>query len=222
MKHDTLFQNLSQPYGPLRHGCRFGASASATLPSVFDASYLRYIHIQHDMNGLHSRPGFIAPWWIRGKFDLHVVTFLHRIVWLRSVATSTIMKRSASGSKPAAKKKRIELPEYHSTPSMFDTSGEKIWPAPKDQLASAQTLILEAAKASKRTLIIPDKDTDGLTSGVILYRTLELLGLSTDLIDVHLVKKGNAISSDEERAAITKKKPDYIFVLDQGSRACPP
>jgi hypothetical protein len=174
------------------------------------------------MNGLHSRPGFIAPWWIRGKFDLHVVTFLHRIVWLRSVATSTIMKRSASGSKPAAKKKRIELPEYHSTPSIFDTSGEKIWPAPKDQLASAQTLILEAAKASKRTLIIPDKDTDGLTSGVILYRTLELLGLSTDLIDVHLVKKGNAISSDEERAAITKKKPDYIFVLDQGSRACPP
>lgn len=133
------------------------------------------------------------------------------------------MKRAATSSQPAPKRrKRIELPDYHATPSMLDASGKKIWPAPKEQVASAQTFILEAAKAGKRVLIIPDKDTDGLTSGVILYRTLQLLGLPTDLIEVHLVKKGNTISTDEERAAIAEKKPGYVFVLDQGSRKCPP
>jgi single-stranded DNA-specific DHH superfamily exonuclease len=132
------------------------------------------------------------------------------------------MKRSANGSKPAAKRKRIELPEYHATPSSLDENGDRIWPAPKDQLAFAKSFILEAAKSGRRILIVPDKDTDGLTSGVILYRTLELLGVKRDLINVHLVKKGNAVSSDEERAIITEKNPEYIFVLDQGSRASSP
>ena len=133
------------------------------------------------------------------------------------------MKRTSTAPQSSPKKKkRIEVPDYHSTPSIFDADGARIWPAPKEQLSFAKSFITEAAESGKRVMIIPDKDTDGLTSGVILYRSLELLGLSNDLIDVHLIKKGNAVSSDEERALITEKKPDYIFVLDQGSRGCAP
>lgn len=69
---------------------------------------------------------------------------------------------------------------------------------------------------------MPDKDADGLSSGVILYRTLELLGLSRDLIDVHLLSKGQTVHSENERKAMASKSPAYIFVLDQGSRKSGP
>jgi hypothetical protein len=71
-------------------------------------------------------------------------------------------------------------------------------------------------------VIVPDKDTDGLTSGVILYRTLVLLGLDPELIDVHLVQKGTSISDESERERIAFKQPEWVFVLDQGSRNSPP
>ena len=133
------------------------------------------------------------------------------------------MKRASTTSQASPKKKkRIELPEYHATPSKLDAHGGRIWPAPKEQLEFAKAFIIEAARSAKRILIVPDKDTDGLSSGVILYRTLELLGASKDLINVHLVQKGNAVSSEAERQIITSKKPEYIFILDQGSRSCPP
>ncbi|KAF2432157.1 DHH family protein [Tothia fuscella] len=83
-------------------------------------------------------------------------------------------------------------------------------------------MILECAKAKKRTLIVPDKDADGLTSGVILYRTLSLLGLEEELVDVHLVEKGTNISIESERLSMASKEPEFIFVLDQGSRRTPP
>jgi hypothetical protein len=71
-------------------------------------------------------------------------------------------------------------------------------------------------------LIVPDKDADGLSSGVILYRTLEALGLDTGLIDVHLVQKGANIHAKSEREAMAAKKPAYVVVLDQGSVEAPP
>lgn len=134
------------------------------------------------------------------------------------------MKRSSNGvqSPLKIKKPRIELPEYHSTPSLLDSAGERIWPAPKAQIAAARSTILACAKANKRTLIIPDKDADGLTSGIILHRTLQLLGLPADLIRVHLVQKGKPISSDVERESITDENAEFIFVLDQGSRRSAP
>lgn len=70
-------------------------------------------------------------------------------------------------------------------------------------------------------LIVPDKDADGLTSGVILYRSLELLGLDPSLIDVHLFSKGRNIHEDDERNAMSAKDASYIIVLDQGSRGGP-
>lgn len=56
------------------------------------------------------------------------------------------MKRAASSvskAAPRAKKPRPVIPEYHSTPSLRDESGEIIWPAPKAQIEGARKFILE-------------------------------------------------------------------------------
>ncbi|KAI0158704.1 DHH family protein [Pestalotiopsis sp. NC0098] len=136
------------------------------------------------------------------------------------------MKRSAasagSKSSPKSKKPRVEVPEYHSTPSHRDESGEIIWPAPNDQIETARSRILECATAGKRTLIVPDKDADGLTSGAILQKTLVLLGLDPDLISAHLLQKGSNIHDEAERNAMAAHKAEYVFILDQGSRKSGP
>jgi hypothetical protein len=82
--------------------------------------------------------------------------------------------------------------------------------------------VVESAKAGKKTLIVPDKDADGLTSGVILYKSLVLLGLHPGLINVHLVQKGTDTSTENERQLMGAQNPEYIFILDQGSRKSPP
>jgi len=134
------------------------------------------------------------------------------------------MKRKASatenGSPP--KKKRSDVPEYHLTPTNKDDNGKDIWPAPHDQMQKARDIITECAKAGKPTLIVPDKDADGLSSGVILHRTLEALGLSKDLISVHLLEKGSNVFTPSETERMATTNPSYIFVLDQGSRHSPP
>lgn len=79
-----------------------------------------------------------------------------------------------------------------------------------------------SARAGKTTLVVPDKDADGLTSGAILLETLVLLGLDRNLIATHLLQKGNSIHDDSERTAMAAFEPVYVFVLDQGSRKSPP
>lgn len=81
---------------------------------------------------------------------------------------------------------------------------------------------MTSAKSNKKTLIVPDKDADGLSSGAILRHTLILLGLREDLIDVHILSKGNNVHSPSERALMEAYNPSYVFVLDQGSRQSPP
>ncbi|KAK3935456.1 hypothetical protein QBC46DRAFT_323358 [Diplogelasinospora grovesii] len=135
------------------------------------------------------------------------------------------MKRSAPSpaeSSRSSKKPRPTIPEYHLTPSTRDASGEIIWPAPKDQMESARQFILECVAAKKKTLIVPDKDADGLTAGAILQKTLIILGLSPELISAHLVQKGSNIHVVSERSAMAAHTPSYIFVLDQGSRKSEP
>jgi len=69
---------------------------------------------------------------------------------------------------------------------------------------------------------VPDKDADGLSSGVIVHRTLVKLGLDPKLLDVHLVQKGSNIHEEKERNLMLEKDPSFIIVLDQGSRGSPP
>ncbi|KAI0541546.1 DHH family protein [Xylaria digitata] len=135
------------------------------------------------------------------------------------------MKRSVSSvSKTAsrAKRQRPQIPEYHLTPSLRNESGEAIWPAPKDQIERAQKFIRECVAAKKRTLIVPDKDADGLTSGAILQKTLMLLSMDFGLISAHLLQKGRNIHDESERSAMAAYEPAFIFILDQGSRKSPP
>lgn len=115
-------------------------------------------------------------------------------------------------------KKAIKIDDYCSTPVRRTPAGEEIWPAPRDQLESAYKFIRECATAQKPTLIVPDKDADGLSAGVIMYRTLIKLGLEEKNLSVHLVRKGSNIHEEYERKAMSEMKPSYVIVLDQGSR----
>jgi hypothetical protein len=58
------------------------------------------------------------------------------------------MKRAAasgvSDQRPSkAKERRVEIPDYHLTPSTRSEQGEIIWPAPIDQIERARAFILE-------------------------------------------------------------------------------
>lgn len=81
---------------------------------------------------------------------------------------------------------------------------------------------ISSATNGKKTLIVPDKDADGLSSGVIMHRTLVSLGLDRSMIEVHLIEKGTNIHTESERQSMSAKDPAYIIVLDQGSVAGPP
>ncbi|KAK4943537.1 hypothetical protein LTR10_016831 [Elasticomyces elasticus] len=124
--------------------------------------------------------------------------------------------------KATSAKPRLKLPDYCDVEPKRDENGSAIWPAPQEAIDKARALIKECAASGKKTLIVPDKDADGLSSGVTLYRTLTALGLDESVIDVHLVQKGSNIHVQSEREAMAAKDPAYIFVLDQGSVAAPP
>ncbi|KAA8566140.1 hypothetical protein EYC84_008743 [Monilinia fructicola] len=128
------------------------------------------------------------------------------------------IKRKAAASISEAPKKSVKVDDYCNTPVRQSSEGEEIWPAPRDHLEAAYDFIRECATAQKPTLIVPDKDADGLSAGVIMYRTLLKLGLNERNLDVHLVQKGSNIHEEYERKAMAAKKPSYVIVLDQGSR----
>ncbi|KAJ0166301.1 hypothetical protein CTA2_7834 [Colletotrichum tanaceti] len=140
---------------------------------------------------------------------------------------SVAMKRAATtanlpkGGK-LVKKPKPSVPEYHLAPSVRDGDGGIVWPAPDEKMEAARAFIRECVSAGKTTLLVPDKDADGLTSGSILERTLVLLGLDPSLITAYLPPKGKNIHDEPCRAEMAARGPAYIFVLDQGSRASPP
>ncbi|KAK3719523.1 hypothetical protein LTR37_004381 [Vermiconidia calcicola] len=134
------------------------------------------------------------------------------------------MKRKASPTKTstASKKPRPSVPEYHLTPSIQEEDGSTQWPAPRAQIERAREIVRTCANAKARTLIVPDKDADGLSAGAILRHTLTVLGLPKEMIDVHVLTKGNTIHTEEERVKMASHSPRFVFVLDQGSRSGPP
>lgn len=133
-------------------------------------------------------------------------------------------KRQAEtqASPTKTKKPKIQIPDYHLTPSRRDEGGKIVWPAPSTQIERARDIIKSCASAQNRTLILPDKDADGLSSGAILHHTLTSLGLSSDLISVYFPPKGSNVHDESTRSFITEQAPTFIFVLDQGSRKTGP
>ncbi|ORY75817.1 DHH family protein [Protomyces lactucae-debilis] len=95
------------------------------------------------------------------------------------------------------------------------------WPAAEAAMAAARSFIEDAAKTNGSVLLCPDKDADGLSAGVIMYRTLTRLGLDPSQIQVHLLSKGTSLFSETERSSISQKAPGHIIVLDQGSCRAP-
>ncbi|CAO1630611.1 unnamed protein product [Sympodiomycopsis kandeliae] len=106
------------------------------------------------------------------------------------------------------------------------------WPAPGEQMQAAKEFIqrlLPDAKTNaleisqdRPLIIIPDKDADGLCSGLILQRTLEHLGISRDCIKVHHLTKGTHVASASETERLKAYNATACVVLDQGSRPGPP
>ncbi|MCJ1322785.1 hypothetical protein MMC15_008135 [Xylographa vitiligo] len=134
------------------------------------------------------------------------------------------MKRKATDSSVASKSKRPKeaIPDYCDVEPRRDAQEGIIWPAPEKAMDEAREFLRKCASAQQKTLIVPDKDADGLDAGVIIHRTLTALGLSPSLIDVHLVKKGTNIHDAEERILMQAKNPKFVIVVDQGSRSGPP
>ncbi|KAF5630997.1 single-stranded-DNA-specific exonuclease [Fusarium tjaetaba] len=98
-----------------------------------------------------------------------------------------------------------------------DQDGNAIWPAPKSQIEKAKDFLRECAAARKRTLIVPDKDADGLAAGAIIRKTLILLGLHPKLISCYTMTKNSLLHYADSRANMEAYNPSYIIVLDQGS-----
>ena len=153
------------------------------------------------------------------------------------------LKREAShaGTSPRAQRRKESTEDYCDQSPAIDAAGSIVWPAESKAMEDARGFIREwwvalcsicgieayegelmfSASAQAKVLIVPDKDADGLNAGVILHKTLISLGLSSNLIDVHLIGKNSTVHDEVERVAMQAKHPKYIIVVDQGSRAAP-
>ncbi|KAI4224428.1 MAG: hypothetical protein LQ349_007246 [Xanthoria aureola] len=134
------------------------------------------------------------------------------------------MKRKAADAKesPQVKRQKEPVPDYCDIQTRKDDNGSILWPASLEAIEVARQYIKECAASKEKTLIVPDKDADGLDAGVIIHRTLTALGAEASTIDVHLVGKGKSIHDEEERETMSARNPKYIIVVDQGSRPAPP
>lgn len=134
------------------------------------------------------------------------------------------MKRKVTDSDTGVKIKRQREPDtdYCDVIPQKDSHGNAIWPASEQSIKLAREFFKECAASQGQTLIVPDKDADGLDAGVIIRKTLITLGMSPELIGVHLIEKNVTVHDETERAAMLAKDPKYIIVVDQGSRAAPP
>ena len=52
-------------------------------------------------------------------------------------------KAESQVSAAKAKKQKVVIPEYHTTPSRRDGDGEIVWPAPRKQIERAREIIRE-------------------------------------------------------------------------------
>ncbi|KAL2041582.1 hypothetical protein N7G274_005964 [Stereocaulon virgatum] len=134
------------------------------------------------------------------------------------------MKRKAfhPGTNARAQRRKESVIDYCDATPQIDPSGRIIWPASFEAVEAARGFIRDCAAGQAKVLIVPDKDADGLDAGVILRKTLILLGLHPSLVEVHLIGKNSTVHDEVERTAMQAKDPRYIIVVDQGSRAAPP
>ena len=87
-----------------------------------------------------SRPAVVIH-----RSALHLAHTNSRCLASQQVLKAPKMKRKQdpSSDKSPAKKARPDIPEYHTTPSIKEEDGSIQWPAPKDQIENARSIILE-------------------------------------------------------------------------------
>ncbi|KAH9916232.1 hypothetical protein B0H21DRAFT_852204, partial [Amylocystis lapponica] len=115
----------------------------------------------------------------------------------------------------------ISGPSPVSAPNSSTAVSNSEWPASDEAIRAARSFLKECATARLPTLLLPDKDADGLCGGLIIYRTLISLGLPAALLSVHFVAKGSNVHAPEEREKIAEYGAKYVVVVDQGSRGGP-
>lgn len=110
----------------------------------------------------------------------------------------------------------------HQSHPESESSDYADWPAPLTSINAARAFIKECATGNHLTLLVPDKDADGLSSGKIMHQTLVALGLPATRIEVHMPGKATSIFQPDERAKMEAHGATRIIVMDQGSRDGPP
>ncbi|KAF9489907.1 DHH phosphoesterase [Pleurotus eryngii] len=151
----------------------------------------------------------------------------------RALSSPTVMRN--------AKKPHLATAAMAGVRDVLGEGRWKSWPAPAQDLKAARVFMKQCRRKDSSaglrlpTIIVPDKDADGLSSGLILYRTLSALGLPPESIHVHFIAKGASVFSTSERArleclAIAVSGGDLegtpsevrVIYVDQGSRGGPP
>ncbi|KAG8984558.1 hypothetical protein FRB90_005235, partial [Tulasnella sp. 427] len=79
-------------------------------------------------------------------------------------------KRSHSPSSQSSNASHPESPSKKLRMEPSQDAGS--WPAPAQAIEEARQFLRECAQAGRKTIIVPDKDADGLCGGSIIYRTL--------------------------------------------------
>lgn len=105
---------------------------------------------------------------------------------------------------------------------LWDEDGNPIWPAPKDQMTQAREIIREFANANKKTLICPDKNTDGPTSETVLHRTVNALGLSPTSSRFTSLKKAPSSTMKQSVAESPQNSPTISSHFRPWSHRCAP
>ncbi|CED83041.1 hypothetical protein [Phaffia rhodozyma] len=100
------------------------------------------------------------------------------------------------------------------------------WPAPRESMERAKSFLRDCVQGSHRVVLIPDKDADGLSSTLILYRTLLMMASRSESTsssfptpEIFFLPKGANVHSLPPSLAQSYSR---VIALDQGSRAGPP
>ncbi|BGO95955.1 hypothetical protein NBRC10512_005461 [Rhodotorula toruloides] len=137
---------------------------------------------------------------------------------------------TATSSSPSKSTRRSPSPALDSTTVPQDAAGKgkwKDWPAPRTQMDEAKEWIRECIRDKHRVLLCPDKDADGLSSALVLSRTLRALSHPPSLTAIYHLPRGLNIHSPQASEGMlatfpNEGGPTRCIILDQGSRPGPP
>ncbi|KAI8818764.1 DHH phosphoesterase [Fimicolochytrium jonesii] len=101
----------------------------------------------------------------------------------------------------------------------FGAKRQHAWPCDETAMEKAREFVRRCAtNPTSPILLLPDRDADGLTGGLIFHRTLRLLGVPPSSITTHFVTKGTSIHAEGEREILEGYGARRVIVVDQGSR----